>query len=110
VKDLQVTCPDGIFRTNSAKSRNNVSGTVHFVPFSEYPGPYRGWKKDQIGPNGGAITCRVGLHYLNTEKHWFFLEVRDPSLLIDLHLREKMGDLIRSGIQVPDPSNSMSTP
>jgi len=110
VKDLQVTCPEALFRTNSPKYRNNVSGTFQFIEFSGYPGPYRGWKKDQIGPNGGAITCRVGLHYLNTEKHWFFLEVRDPSLLIDPHLREKMGDLIRLGIQVPDESASMSTP
>jgi len=79
VKDLQVTCPDGIFRTNSPKYRNNVSGTVHFVPFSGYPGQYRDRKKDQTGPNGGAITCRVGLQYLNTEKLSFFLEVRDQS-------------------------------
>jgi hypothetical protein len=89
VRDLQVTCPEAFFRTNSPKHRNNVSGTVHFVPFSGYPGQYRGWKKDQIGPNGGRIGCRIELQCLNTENHWFFLEVRDPSLLKNPHLQGK---------------------
>jgi hypothetical protein len=45
-RDLQVTCPEAFFRTNSEKYRNNVSGTVHSAPFSGYPWQYRGRKKD----------------------------------------------------------------
>lgn len=43
--------------------------------------------------------CRIGLQYLNTEKPRFFLEVRDPSIVTDPHVREKRV-LIRAKIRI----------